>query len=102
MGKEYRVVLDVPGATKDGIEVTPGPVKGTLSIRATVRVDEDAANMRRLVNERVSNTGPFARILPVAWDADVERAKTSITDGVLSVTIPKVSGSSTPASSKKS
>lgn len=83
------MLLDVPGAVNDGLEVTPGPVRGTVSVRARGRESKEPGQV--LVSERGSPQGPlrYARVVPVGWDADVQKAKASLSDGVLTVTIPK-------------
>lgn len=88
-GGEYRVVLEVPGAQKEKIEVAPGPVAGTLVVRVEAR---DASPGQAVVrSERGMRSGAvrYERVVPVAWDADADAAKTSFENGLLTVTMPK-------------
>lgn len=86
---EYRLVAEVPGALKDTLEVVPGPVAGTVSLKVATRPEE--ASEVRLRNERGAQGGRvlFHRIVPVAWDADAGGAKTELADGLLVVRVPK-------------
>ena len=85
-GGEYRVVLDLPGAAKDDVEVAPGAVRGTISVKAKPR--EAPAGGQPLLMER-PNRAVRTRVVPVAWDADVAKARFALSDGVLTVTVPK-------------
>lgn len=88
-GTEYRILLDVPGAHDDGIEVVPGSTPGTLSICARVATRAESEG-KLVMGERASRGGyEHRRLLAIAWDADVNAAKTSLDAGVLTVVIPK-------------
>ncbi len=100
-GPEYRIIIDVPGAVKDDVEVRSGPVRGTLALTARVR-EEPHGEGHTLIQERGSTRrSRYARILPVAWDADVDRAKVSLADGVLTILVPKTAGTTVSAASEK-
>lgn len=87
-GSEYRVLLAVPGAHHAGMEVTPGPTPGTLSIKA--QVPKATHDGRLLMDEGALRSGKeHKRLLPIAWDADVDAAKTSLDAGVLTIVVPK-------------
>lgn len=112
--KEYRLVLDVPGASKEDVSVEAGPIPGTV----LVRVEPSEASLRTpkgtpvRVERAASRPGGvrLERIVPVAPDADGSGAKVSLKDGVLTVTVPKrapaseqgVSGSGSGSGSKRS
>lgn len=91
--KEYRLVLDVPGASKEDVSVEAGPIPGTV----LVRVEPSEASLRTpkgtpvRVERAASRPGGvrLERIVPVAPDADGSGAKVSLKDGVLTVTVPK-------------
>lgn len=89
-GKAYAVTVEVPGADKDGLEVLPGPVPGTIVVQAKV-TEEHKGNGRMLLRERrVRGPGArYARVIPVAWDVDAENAKTTLENGILRVVLPK-------------
>jgi HSP20 family molecular chaperone IbpA len=89
-GNAYRVTIDVPGARDEGIEVRPGPAPGTLAIRARLPAPTGATGRPLLIERTPFPPGAsHERVLPVAWDADVGQAKTTIEAGVLTVIVPK-------------
>lgn len=92
-GRDYRVVLDVPGATSEGLEVKPGPAMGTLQVRVQCG-PEPATTGQVLRRERSIRPGDgmFVRVVPVAWDANVEKAKPTVSNGVLTIVVPKNQG----------
>lgn len=70
------------------MDLAAGPIAGTLLIR--VRMKEEARPKSPLRAERmIPETGRSERIVPVAWDADVTRAKAEVENGLLKVTVPK-------------
>lgn len=79
--------MALPGVRDDGIEVRPGPTPGTLSIRA--RAGAGSVQGRPLLLERAPMPAAQERVLPVAWDADVAAAKTTLDAGILTVLVPK-------------
>jgi HSP20 family molecular chaperone IbpA len=88
-GRDYRVILDVPGATSDGLEVKPGPAMGTLQVRIPCG-PEPTTTGQVLRRERVPRPeGAYVRVVPVAWDANVEKAKPTVSNGVLTIVVPK-------------
>ncbi|GEM_PF-6987636 len=99
-GREYVVILDVPGADQGGVEVRPGPVPGTVSIRAEAKPIQKGTPVR---TERGASTTEvrYQRIVPVGWDADVHHAEAKVKDGVLTVTVPRSQPGSEQQSQKK-
>lgn len=92
MGKEYRVILDVPGAVTDKLELAPGPTTGTLLVRVPCRAETvDGQSVRRERGARQEGS-VFTRIVPVSWDADAAAARGEIRDGILTITVPKAKG----------
>lgn len=86
----YFVVLEAPGASGESLEVTPGPVAGTITISA--RVDPlTRVNGRPLRAERPSDGGSrvVKRTLAVAWDADTARASAALENGLIVVSVPR-------------
>lgn len=84
----YQLVVDVPGATKDQLEIRPGPLPGTLLVK--VQGKEEKTPQSVLRSERgVRGPVRYERVVPVAWDADVARAQPTIEDGVLRISVPK-------------
>ena len=88
-GKEYRLVLDVPGATKEGIELKPGPIPGTLQVRVPHAPEPTNGQVLRRERAPRSVDGAYARLIPVAWDANVKEARSSLSNGVLTLVVPK-------------
>ncbi len=82
-------MIEIPGATKESLEIGPGPVAGTVSVKAQCR--EDTSRGSPLHAERGARTGTvrFERVVPVAWDADVAKARPEIRDGVLTLVVPR-------------
>lgn len=85
-GQEYVVLCDVPGARSEALELTPGPLPGTLSIRVPLK---DASLNGHAIRAERSAAKRFARIVPVGFDADVEHARGSIESGVLRISVPR-------------
>jgi HSP20 family molecular chaperone IbpA len=98
---EYRLLVEVPGATRESMEVVPGPIPGTLAIKLDARPPEKDDG-RLLRNERGSRDGRvrYERVVPVAWDADTSTARAEIANGILTVTVPKRSALTPPPSKK--
>lgn len=90
-GDAYAILVDVPGVRGDSIEVAPGPVPGTLVLRGEVLSRH--AESPRLLAERRQGGPRFERVVPVAPDADVGQATVTLTEGLLSVVVPKNVGS---------
>lgn len=84
------MVLEVPGASKEDLEVSPGPVEGSLSVRIQ---SHEALRTSGVVlrNERNSEKGRirYERVIPVAWDADAPKVRPSLADGILTLVVPK-------------
>lgn len=89
---EYRVEIDAPGLELDRVSVSPGPVRGTLSVSAAPRPPGEPGGQlllaERTARARASPTQ--VRHLPIGWDADVANARQSLQNGVLRITIPKL------------
>ena len=80
----YHVELDLPGVSKEDIEVTFE--KGTLQIVADRKAPED--ERKGLHEERVY--GKVTRSLTLSESVDAESIAAELTDGVLHVTVAKV------------
>lgn len=90
VGSEYRIVLDLPGVHDAGVEVHAGLAPGTLSITAKPSPVPSTEGWPVLRERSARNREqPIQRLLPVAWDADVEKAKSRIDAGVLTIVVPK-------------
>jgi HSP20 family protein len=86
----YRLVIDMPGATKSALDVETGPVPGTLVVRAEIPEEEKpSATLRSERSQRFGGLTRYERVVPVAWDADLDKVKPDLKDGILTITVPK-------------
>lgn len=88
-GKEYVVVLDLPGAQQEHLEVKPGPMPGTVSIRAEARLPLTGQMLRAERMTPTHGTVRYARVVPVGWDADTSKARATLAHGVLTLVVPR-------------
>ena len=86
----YTVQAELPGATKEDIQVT---VDGNVvTLRAEVRQqDSQTSDEKSLRSERYF--GSVARSFQLPVDIDNSQAKAKFDNGVLSLTLPKKQGS---------
>lgn len=82
---ELLLLVDVPGARADGIDVDFE--LGTLSIHATVEPRQDERETRYLIREY--GVGDFDRSFQVGDGIDAEKIRAEYRDGVLTVHLPK-------------
>lgn len=81
------VEAEIPGAKKEDIEVK---VKdNSIVIRGEVKKEEEKKEENYYRSERFY--GRFERVLPLPTDVKVEEAKATFENGILKLTIPKVS-----------
>lgn len=92
----YALVLEVPGATSEGLEVKPGPLPGTLTVKVAAAKGSDGEGTR-IHAERPQARQAFVRTVPVGWDADVERADARVEHGLLRVHVPRRAAEREPA-----
>lgn len=83
------VVLDLPGAQQEHLEVKPGPVPGTVSVRAEARVPTQGQLLRSERMAPANGTVRYARVVPVGWDADTGKARATLANGVLTLAVPR-------------
>lgn len=87
--KDNSIVVEaeIPGAKKEDIEVK---VKdNSIVIRGEVKKEEEKKEENYYRSERFY--GRFERVLPLPTDVKVEEAKATFENGILKLTIPKVS-----------
>lgn len=90
---EYRIEMDIPGIELERIEVTAGPVRGTVRVVATATEQRETAGGQMLLGERrarAAGVQGYTRTIPIGWDADVGSAKKTLKNGVLRVFIPRL------------
>jgi HSP20 family protein len=85
----YVIVLDVPGAVREALEATAED--GIVRVRGEVRLPEEVQPLRRLRGERT--LGEFARSIRLPSDADTTNTSATLSEGVLTITIGRRSGS---------
>ncbi len=88
-GDAYTVQAEMPGVTKDDIQVT---VEGNVvTLKAEVKQqDKQASDEKTLRSERYF--GSVARSFQLPTDIDSSKAKAKFDNGVLSLTLPKQQG----------
>jgi HSP20 family protein len=81
---ELRVVADVPGASKDGIDIHFE--KGVLTIHAKVapRYSEEADYLLREYG-----VGDYCRVFTVSENIDASKISADYADGILTLHLPK-------------
>ncbi len=82
---EVVVKAEVPGMTKDDLEVTVTEDAVTISGESTADEEVEEENFVR----RERRYGKFTRRLPLSGAVHVDEAKATFADGVLEVRIPK-------------
>lgn len=80
----YEIVADVPGADRDGVEVTVD--SGVLSIRGRVQ-DRSAPERQPAYAEFL--VGDYRRDITLPENVEAEKIEASVKDGVLRLTLPK-------------
>lgn len=91
--KEYKLLLDVPGVSKEEVTVEAGPIPGTVLVRVEQRESGPRSTKGTPVRMERAASRPgglrFERVVAVAPDAEGRDAKVTLKDGVLTVTVPK-------------
>ena len=82
----YTVEANLPGVDKDAVEVTFED--GVLTIEGEVRRDDQHQGANFHVRERC--VGKLSRSFRLPAEADSEKVKATLADGVLTVTVEKV------------
>jgi HSP20 family protein len=86
--RESEIVLraEVPGVSKDDLDVSV--TDDAVTIRGEVK--REAKEEKGEYYYREMSYGGFSRTLPLPAGVDVERAKVTFKDGILTMTLPKV------------
>jgi HSP20 family protein len=84
-GDEYVVTVDVPGYEKDDIEVRLSGDTLLVDGKREQTVDEDEENYLRRERRRRS----FSRRVTVPEPVDTDGVSAQVTNGVLTITLPK-------------
>lgn len=83
-GDDCVMVAELPGVSKDDIDITVEGNQVTISGKRDIGYDESASIHRR---ERAS--GGFSRTLSIPIEVDVDRVEAQYQDGVLAVLLPR-------------
>ncbi len=84
-GDDVVVKASIPGVSKDRIDVTIED--NVLTLRAELAEEGEREDAGYLLKER--RTGSFYRAVRLPESIDSEKATSSYTDGVLTITLPK-------------
>ena len=85
--QEIIVRAELPGITRDEMEVTLG--EGTVTIEAHTTREEKEEEEGKYYRREMSR-GDFQRTLALPAEVDEEKAKATFSDGVLELTLPKL------------
>jgi HSP20 family protein len=83
----YVITAEVPGLTRDQIDLAVEHTRLTIRGRRPARVTEPAESVRYHQVER--GHGPFARTFEFAQGVNVDAVSADLTHGILTVTLPK-------------
>ncbi|MDX9715307.1 MAG: Hsp20/alpha crystallin family protein [Dissulfurispiraceae bacterium] len=82
---EIVVKAEVPGVSKDGLDLTI--TKDSLTIKGEVKKEEEVKQENYYFSER--SFGTFTRTLALPVEVESEKSKASFENGVLEVVLPK-------------
>ena len=85
----YVIVLDIAGAKRETVQATAED--GIVRVRGEVALPENVRQMRRLRAERT--LGQFGRSIRLPSDADTSNTRATLTEGVLTITVGRRTGS---------
>ena len=83
-GEVYRLVLEMPGVAKDGLEIAVED--GVLRVHGTRPTPE--ANQKLLVNGRAA-ARPFERRFRLGEEIDPAKIQARLENGLLTLTLPR-------------
>jgi HSP20 family protein len=81
----FYVSAELPGLQSDDLELNV--TDNQLTLAGERKIPEEAADARYHRRER--EAGRFSRAVALPGDIDTEKVKARLTDGVLTVTVPK-------------
>lgn len=88
--EDVRISAELPGLTSEDISVSVS--RDSVTISGEKRIDRERKTGRFYQVERAH--GSFRRTIPLPAIVDDEKAEASFESGILSVTLPKLQGSS--------
>jgi HSP20 family protein len=91
-GDKLRIKMDVPGVNKNEIDLNVTDNSIEISAKHKEKSEEKKKNFLRRERSEVS----YYRALPLSEKVKSDQAKAKLTDGVLDVTIPKITPTAKP------
>ena len=91
-GDKLHVKMDVPGVKKNEINLNVTDNSIEISAKHKEQAEEKKKNFLRRERSEIS----YYRALPLSEKVKSDQAKAKLTDGVLNVTIPKITPTSKP------
>ncbi len=91
-GDKLRVKMDVPGVKKNEIELNVTDNSIEISAKHKEHAEEKKKNFLKRERSEVS----YYRALPLSQKVKSDQAKAKLTDGVLDVTLPKITPTAKP------
>lgn len=88
---QYLVELEVPGLTKDDIEIQME--QGNLIVTGTRKSQREIENTSDKYYRKESYTGTFTRSVPIPLNANDDAITANVNNGILTITLPKSPGS---------
>jgi HSP20 family protein len=82
---EMVLKVELPGVSRDSIDLTI--TKDSIMVKGEMKKDEEVKDDDYFVNER--SFGGFSRTIALPVEVESEKAKATLKDGVLEVTLPK-------------
>jgi len=92
--EDVHVTAEVPGMTKDDLQVEVAPSGDALMIRGEKRRENERSEKGYHTVERTYGT--FQRDIPLPTRVDASRVKANLNDGVLTVDLGKAEGENAP------
>ncbi|MHB8765366.1 MAG: Hsp20/alpha crystallin family protein [Deferrisomatales bacterium] len=83
--QEFVVTAELPGITREGLEVSISEASVAIRGQRETRRDEGAA----AYHYRETTCGSFLRVVPLPGAVVPEKARAVLQDGVLTLTLPK-------------
>ncbi len=83
--KEFVLTAEVPGVSKDELDVTI--TEDSVTLRGERRQEKEEKNEN--YHYRETTYGAFQRVIPLPGEVVAEKAKAKLKDGVLTLVLPK-------------
>ena len=84
-GKDFRLTVDLPGFSKENVEIEVNDDSVVIHAKKTMEEEEKKRNYVR--RERAAQT--FYRKVPLPEKVQSDNAKASLNNGILEITLPK-------------